>query len=293
MSSPSPRSTWQCPPRALTRALLAPLLAVMLIGGRVVAQNMRVPPVLDAAALVSDKLGQAAAFDVALVDEYGQPFVLAERMKGERPIVLNLGYFGCPGMCGFVLNTFLERMVESGMRPGHELDLLTVSVHPKESVELASDKKRSYLEAFKQPEWAVHWHFLTGAGDETRRLASSVGWGFRHDLETDEIDHPPVVVVLSPKGVVTRYLDARDFDSTTLRRAIIETSGGKIGSFLERIVVTCLTFDPNSGRYEVAAMTIMRIGGGVTVVAVATMIFLLWRRERRVRATAVAAPMSA
>lgn len=275
------------------RKLIIRLGAVCTIVGAAGAQNMRLPPVLDAAALVTDRLGKSAALDVALVDEYGQPFVPAEHRSGARPIVLNLGYFGCPGMCGFVLNTFLERLVESGLKPGRDLDLLTVSVHPSEGTELAADKKRSYVEAFGRPEWSVDWHFLTGPGEATRRLADSVGWGFRHDLESDVIDHPPVVVILSPAGVVTRYLDARDFDATTLRRAVIEAGGGKVGSFLERVVVTCLTFDPNRGRYEVAAMTIMRIGGGATVVAIGTMILLLWRRERRMRAHVLAAPTTA
>ena len=74
---------------------------------------------------------------------------------------------------------------------------------------------------------------------------------------------------------------------------MIEASGGKVGSFLERIVVTCLTYDPSSGRYEVAAMTIMRIGGVVTVIAIAVMIFLLWRRERSARTHALPVATSA
>lgn len=253
------------------------------------AQGMNVPPVLNAGALVTDRLGQPAAFDVRLVDEDAGLYVPAERLSGARPVVLNLGYFGCPGMCGFVLNTFLDRMGESGLIPGRDLDLLTVSVHPNETPVLAKDKRHSYVTQLGNPEWADTWHFITGAGVETRRLADSVGWGFQYDTDQDLIDHPPVIVILSAKGVVTRYLDAREVTAKTLRRAVIEAGEGKVGSFLERLVVTCLTYDPSSGRYEVAAMTIMRVGGAATVLAIIIMILFLRRRELRDRARALPA----
>ncbi|MFO1054192.1 MAG: SCO family protein [Planctomycetota bacterium] len=272
-------------------ALLA--VAMMVLPGVVAAQGMGLPPVLSEAALVKDKLGARAALDVSLIDENCHLCIPAKEISGERPVILNLGYFGCPGLCGAILNTLFDRMSQAGLEPGRDLDLITVSVHPTELPALAADKKHNYLEHLGHPAWGDRWHLLTGAEVETKRLAESVGWGYQYDPQQDVIDHAPVIVILSPKGVVTRYIDPQTSNPQTLRRAIIEAGEGKVGSFIEQLVVTCLTFDPRTGRYEVAAMTILRIGGAITVLAIATMIFLLWRREKRLRATALPAATSA
>ena len=70
------------------------------------------------------------------------------------------------------------------------------------------------------------------------------------------------------------------------RRAVIEASDGKVGTFIERLLVTCYTFNPTTGQYSVTAMTVMQIGGVLTLLAVAVMIFVLWRRERSKHALA-------
>jgi protein SCO1/2 len=251
---------------------------------------MHIPPVLDGSAIVTNKLGAKAALDVTLIDDRGQAFVPERDLSRERPTILNLGYYGCPGMCGLVLNHLLERMADSGLVPGRDLNLLTVSVAESETVDLAVEKKRSYVAAKSLDDWAEHWRLTVGSGEQTRKLADSVGWGFRLDPTSNEIDHPPVIVILAADGTISRYLDDGDYTATTLRRAVIEAGDGKVGGFLERLVVTCMTFNPESGRYEVTAMTVVRIGGVVTVFALAAMIILLRRRELRERAQAAATP---
>jgi protein SCO1/2 len=166
------------------------------------------------------------------------------------------------------------------MMPGQDFDLVTLSIDPDEGPEVARTKKAAYLEDFGHPEVADHWRFLTGSEEQILRLTESVGWRFRYLVDNGQYDHPPVLVFLSPRGYSTRYLNAFTMSSTTLRRAVVEASEGRVGSFIERVLLSCLTFDPNTGAYTVTAMTVMRIGGVVTVIALAVMIFTLRRRER-------------
>ena len=121
---------------------------------------------------------------------------------------------------------------------------------------------------------------MVGEEEQISRLASSVGWRFRWSEHTSQYDHPPALVVLSPSATTTRYLDYRTLEPSTFRRAVVEAGDGLVGSFLERIFVSCLTFDSSTGVYSLTAMTVMRIGGALTVIALALMIFVLWRRER-------------
>ena len=238
------------------------------------------PPVVDEAATMEDKLGEQADLDVRFVDETGAPVHLAGAVGGDLPAVLNFGYFNCPGMCGFVLNQLLQNLPDSGLIPGQDFDFFTVSVHHDEGVDLAAKKKQTYVAALEAPAWTDDWSFLTGEEDQIRRLTGSVGWRFRFDAVAKDIDHPFTVVVLSPDGKIVRYLDTRQLTPKTLRRALIEAGDGKVGGFLESLLVTCYTFDPDTGAYRVTAMTVMRVGGVLTIFGLAAMIFALWRRER-------------
>jgi protein SCO1/2 len=66
-----------------------------------------------------------------------------------------------------------------------------------------------------------------------------------------------------------------------VKRALIEASEGKLGTLLDRVLLSCLTFDPRKRTYAVTAMTVMKLGGGLTVLALGIMIALMVRRERR------------
>ena len=52
----------------------------------------------------------------------------------------------------------------------------------------------------------------------------------------------------------------------TIRRALIETAEGKIGSPINQLAygLGCFVFDESTGKYTMQAMAIMRIGGGLT-----------------------------
>lgn len=235
-------------------------------------------------AIVIPRLGEKADLSARLVTDTGAEVTLADLVSYEKPIVLNFGYYSCPSMCSAVLNGFLAALNESGMIPGAEFDLLTISIDPKEGPELAAAKKATYVQEHGYTsEVASGWPFLTGSGLETRRLAESVGWNYRWNEHTSMYDHPPQVVLLAPDGTVTRYLNALGLDGTTLRRGLIEASEGEVGSFFERVLQSCLTYDPDTGNYKVAAMTVMQIGGALTVLALTYMILSLRRRERERR----------
>jgi protein SCO1/2 len=237
-------------------------------------------PVVDEAATVMDKLGAPAALTATFTDSAGVTHRLDSLIRRERPTVLNLGYYGCPSLCGFMLQSLVDAMSGSGMRPGRDFNLLSISIDHREAPSLAAEKKASFVSALGWPDVTPEWHFLVGDPDQIEALAASVGWRFRWSEHTQQYDHPPVIVLLSPDGRVARYLDARSMDASVLRTGLIEAGQGRIGSFLERILASCLTYDANTGAYTVTAMTIMRIGGGLTVLALASMVFLLWRRER-------------
>lgn len=276
--------------RALSKLLTVPALVGAALTGAVSAQpgpGGGGLTVVDEAATLEDKLGAIVSTDISLVDERGYPITLKQFFPGDVPVILNLGFYGCPGLCGTIINNMVDALSDISLQPGEDFRILTVSVHPLETTEMGKAKKASYLPHYRRPGAESSWYFMTGEPEQTRKLASEVGFRFRWRPEENLIDHPPALVFLSPQGVVTRYLKGPTFDPGDVRLAIVEASDGEVGTFVgsfwDRIVLSCLTFDNSTGKYTLTAFTVVRIGGVATVLALAGMIFYLLRRERQRR----------
>ena len=61
---------------------------------------------------------------------------------------------------------------------------------------------------------------------------------------------------------------------------MIEASSGRIGNPIDQVTLYCYKYDPMTGRYGMVIMRVVRLGGIVTVLALAAFILLMLRRER-------------
>jgi protein SCO1/2 len=159
--------------------------------------------------------------------------------------------------------------------------VVTISIDPKETPELARAKRATHLKALGKE--GASWHFLVGQEREIQRIAKAVGFGYRYDPTQDQYAHPAVLTFLAPDGKVARYLYGLEYTPMDLRFAVMEASEGRVGSPADKLVLSCFHYDASIGRYGPAAMGIMRIGGAVTLLALGTFLAIYWRRERFVR----------
>ena len=63
--------------------------------------------------------------------------------------------------------------------------------------------------------------------------------------------------------------------------ALVESGEGRIGTVVEELLLYCFQYDPNSGRYGVVVMNLVRLGGIVTMVLVGGFVLLMRRRDSR------------
>jgi protein SCO1/2 len=89
------------------------------------------------------------------------------------------------------------------------------------------------------------------------------------------------VVILTPEGVVSRYLSGVDYPPRDLRLAIVEASHGQVGTSTDRVLLLCYHYDPTTGRYGLAIMRVLQLGGLATVAGLGLAIGLALHRERR------------
>jgi protein SCO1/2 len=82
---------------------------------------------------------------------------------------------------------------------------------------------------------------------------------------------------------VARYFYGIEFSPRDLRLGLIEASANKIGSRIDQLLLFCYHYDPATGKYSLLITNIMRLAAAATVLALATFIALMLRRDRNRR----------
>ena len=229
---------------------------------------------------IDQKLGDQLPLDLRFVDSEGNTVHLRD-FFGEKPIVLSLVYFDCPMLCTQVINSLLRAMNVLSFGAGTEFDVLTISIDPGETPELAKAKKIEYLKNYRGREGSTGWHFLTGDQQQIDELAAAVGFRYEYDEPTDQYIHASGIMVLTPEGKLARYFYGIDYPPRDLRWGLVEAADGAIGNPIDQLLLLCYSYDPMTGKYGVYIRNSLRIGGLATILALGSFIVVMLRRERR------------
>lgn len=234
---------------------------------------------------VDEQLNAQVPLDAVFTDEHGNRVKLAQFVTGERPVILTLNYYKCPMLCGLQLNGFLNGLKELRWNPGEEFEIVTISINPLETPQLALEKKQNYLSQYVREGAGDGWHFLTGGEPAIRAVAEAVGFRYTYDPETAQYAHAAALMVLTPTGRVARYLYGIEYPAKMLQLALREARSGQIATTLDRILLYCYHYDSENRRYTPVAMNIMRLGGGATALVLGISLGTMWFRELRRRRT--------
>ena len=248
----------------------AAVSAVILLGAGASARAQGTVPV---GAGVDEKLGAQAALNSVLADEDGQPITLRELV--DKPTILTLNFFTCTGICSPQLNALATALNQVGLEPGRDFQVVTVSFDPGDTPAVAHDKRLSYLKLMK-PEFPPQaWRFLTGSAKATKAVTDSVGFRFR--AVASGFAHPGVAVVLTPRGIVSRYMYGVRFLPADLEMAIREAAAEQVRPTISRVLAFCYSYDPQSRSY---VLSLTRLTGtAVLLFAAGFLVFLLKGRS--------------
>lgn len=230
---------------------------------------------------VTEKLGGSVPLNLTFTDHRGKKVQLRQFFDGTRPVMLTLNYYRCATLCSVQLNSLVRTLRKMEWTAGKNFRQLTLSIDHREGWELGQAKRKNYLESLERGE--VDWSFLVGSEADIARVAGSVGFGYRYDPKLNQWAHPAVIVFLSPDGKISRYIYGLEYEPRDIKFALIDASEGKVGSTVDKLILSCFHYDADEGRYGPYAFGIMRLGGVVTVALVVLFLALLWRRERRGR----------
>jgi protein SCO1/2 len=249
------------------------------------------PGEAQADAVITDRAGTQLPLDATFDLSTGEKVRLGDLFQPGRPAILQFVYYRCPSLCTVTLDGMVELLgrEDLGLVPGRDFDVITVSINPQETANLARLKKENYLEALGKPEVGEGWYFLSGSRAQIKALAGAAGFGYRFDTKLNEYAHGAGIFVITPEGVVSRTIMGAGYESETVRLSLIEAANGEIGSPMDQVLLYCYQFDPRTGRYTAQIMNIVRLTALLSVLILGGTVVTFFLQERRQRRAAEAA----
>jgi protein SCO1/2 len=235
---------------------------------------------------IEQRLGDQLPLDLVFSDENDQTVKLVDYF-GSKPVIIALVYYSCPQLCNQVLNGLTSSLKTlTAFDIGKEFTVLTVSFDPRETPQLAAQKKATYIDWYKRNGAADGWHFLTGDQEAIYRITDAVGFHYNYDPKTDQFAHASGIIIATPQGKLARYFYGVEYSASDLRLGLIEASENKIGTPVDKLILYCFHYDPASGKYGPVVVNMIRLGGVVTILGMVALL-LVMRRKNQTRRSEV------
>jgi len=229
---------------------------------------------------IDQKLNEQIPLNLEFTDESGNTVHLGMYFH-EKPVIVSLVYYKCPMLCTQVLNGMVETFKTLKYTAGQDFEVVTVSIDPTETHELAAEKKQQYIEAYERSGAAEGWHFLVGKQESITALANAVGFRYIYDQTTGQFAHSSGIMVATPGGKVARYLYGIEYAAKDLTFSMMEASKGNIGSPVEKLLLLCYHYDPMTGKYGVVVGNILRGAGALTVLLLGGYMVVNFLRDKK------------
>lgn len=234
---------------------------------------------------IDEQLGKTLDLSMTFKNEDGQTVTLGSFFDGKTPVIISPVYYSCPGLCNFHLNGFTDGLKQLDWNVGEKFKLLAISFDSKEGPDLAQKKKETYIKLYDRPDKVAQttagWHFLTTDEPTVQAFLKAVGFKLRWDETQKDWVHASAAIVVSPQGELTRYLPGIVFDAKDIKLAVNEASEGKVGSFVDSLLLYCFKYDPHQSKYTLYAFNLVKVGAALMVLLLALWLLPVWMRTRR------------
>lgn len=212
---------------------------------------------------INEKLGDMVPLDLTFLNEKGESVTLKKLMDG-KPTILTLNYFRCAGICTPQLNDLAKMLGRLDLAENTDYKVVTVSFAEDETPDLAKAKRKNQLASIQRDFVADAWHFVIGENNSSHVLADKVGFSFEKTVtKLGKVDyiHAAALIIISPEGKITRYLNGIEQLPFDVKMALIESSDGRVGPTIAKTLLYCFSYDPEAKTYifvwEKVAATVM------------------------------------
>ena len=232
---------------------------------------------------IEQKLGEQLPLETIVVNEASEKVALGSLFKSGRPVVLAFVYYECPMLCNEVLNGLTGSLKGMSLDAGKDFDVIALSFDARENEKpgLAKNKKAAYVERYGRPDSEKGWHFLTADQGSIDAITKAAGFNYRWDEKSNQFAHAGGVMVVTPQGKMSRYYYGIDYSPRDLKLGMIESASNRIGSAADQMLLYCYHYDPSTGKYGLAILSVIRFGAVLTLLGMGAMGFVFWRRGKK------------
>jgi len=214
------------------------------------------------------------------VDETGRPVTLGEYF-GKKPVVMVFAYYTCPMLCSQVEQAVVGTLKMISFNPGTDYDVVFISFDTADTPDAALKKKHEALARFARPTTDRGWHFLTGKREAIDAVTQAAAFSYSYDEKSKAYAHASGILLLTPDGRISRYFFGVEYPASNVRLGLVDASAGKIGTPVDHLLLFCYQYDPTKARYSATILTVIRMGGVVTLFCLALGFVIFRRREHR------------
>jgi len=218
--------------------------------------------------------------DTHFRNESGRDVQLRDYFHG-KPVLLALVYYGCPMLCNQVEMGVVGSLKMLSFNAARDYEVVFVSFDPRETPQMAAQKKTAALSHYGRPETASGWHFLTGKEDAIHALATAANFRYSFDEKHNLFAHASGIMLITPDGRISRYFYGVEYPSRDVRLGLVDASAGKIGTPIDHLLLFCFQYNPETARYSATVLKIVRLGGVLTIFSIVAGILIFRRRDVR------------
>ncbi len=224
---------------------------------------------------IDEKLGNYLPLDLSFISSEGEQKTLKNLI--DRPVLLALVYYECPGICSPLLNELSWTIDKVQLEPGADFRIIAVSFDHRETPEISAKWKKNYLQTLKRPFNPADWIFLTGDSVNIKKLTDAAGFYFKKSDDGQYI-HAGAVLTISPDGKISRYLFGNSFNPFDVKMALIDAKAGKTNPTIAKVLQFCFSYDPEGRQYT---LNVTRIIGSVMLIGVGIFLVVLLRKKKK------------
>ncbi|MCG8578396.1 MAG: SCO family protein [Bacteroidales bacterium] len=206
--------------------------------------------------------------DIRVINIQGDTILLSSIIKN-KPTVLNFVYYRCPGICTPLMDGITEVVNLSDMRLSEDYQIVTISFDYTENHELALKKRNNYSMIVEAEGMEEGWLFFTADSSNVAQLTEATGFSYKKT--GNDFIHTAGLILISPDGKITRYLNGTYFLPFEFKLAVIEASKGIPGPTVNRILQFCYSYDPAGQTY---VLNITKVAG-ILIIVIAGLVLLV------------------
>ncbi len=226
---------------------------------------------------IYEKLDEYLPEDLVFYNEKQEKIKLKDWI--DKPTVLSFVYFQCPGLCSPLLDGMVDVVKKSDMTLGVDYQVATISFDYTDKPERAARKKENFTGRIELGDNAKHWQYLTTDSSTIEKITDAVG--FKYKREGNDFVHTAALIMISPKGKITRYLHGTKFLPFDLKMAAIEASEEKSQPTVSKLLQYCFSYDAEGKGY---VLNITKVTGSIILFfAVVLLLFLIFSKPIRRR----------